>query len=112
MTGPGDRIGAAGYMASEMLSDAMNADANAADVYSLAKVLWVLVCDQKWPPIGFQPADHPGSRISDLSPGRGSIDLDLLVADATRIDPKTRPRMSELAQQLRTWLSANDSSAS
>jgi serine/threonine protein kinase len=111
MTGPRDRIGAAGYMPSEMLSDPAHADANAADVYSLAKVLWVLVCDQRWPPVGFQPADQVGSRISDLRPGPRSADLDRLVAECTRIDPAARPTMAGFAEDLGIWLTPRVSSA-
>jgi hypothetical protein len=34
-----------------------------ADVWSLAKTLWVLACDQRWPPPGPHRRDEPATRL-------------------------------------------------
>jgi hypothetical protein len=91
-------------MASEMFADAANADPQAADVYALCKTLWVLGCDQRWPLIGFQPADQPGGRLSDYNRHPRAAQLDGLIEAATRLDPASRPTMRDVATELRVWL--------
>ncbi|MCW3101261.1 MAG: serine/threonine protein kinase, partial [Chthonomonadaceae bacterium] len=55
----GDRIiGPANFVAYEMMVNADTADGHHADVYSLAKSLWVLGCGNTWPPPGHQPASN------------------------------------------------------
>ncbi len=46
----GRPLGPALFLPYEMLTDPANADPGPADVYSLAKTLWVLCTDQRWPP--------------------------------------------------------------
>lgn len=104
LTRNGDRVGAVGYMPSEMLADPVNSDPKKADVYALCKTLWVLACDQRWPLIGFQPANAWGSRISDQRPQRRADQLDILVEAGTRIDPAARPSMEGVARELAAWL--------
>lgn len=55
----GRKLGPVDYMAPEMRQEADTADAESADVYSLAKVLWVLVTQQELPPPGPHRADEP-----------------------------------------------------
>ena len=49
VTSKGERIGPLHYIAPEMLNSAAEADGRAADVFSLAKTLWVLATGQRFP---------------------------------------------------------------
>lgn len=52
LTEPGQKLGPAHFVALEMVDDPAGADAGLADVWSLAKVLWVLASGQNYPPPG------------------------------------------------------------
>ena len=52
LTAPGKVIGPANFVAYEMMENPLSADPAPADVYSLAKTLWVLVTGSRWPPPG------------------------------------------------------------
>ena len=49
ITAPGEKVGPVYYIAPEMLNRAQAADGRAADVFSFAKSLWVLVSGQQFP---------------------------------------------------------------
>jgi hypothetical protein len=51
-TAQGERIGPMFFMAPEMLNSAIEADGQFADVYSLAKTLWVMATGQRSPQPG------------------------------------------------------------
>jgi hypothetical protein len=104
LTRTGRPLGPAYFTAFEMLNDAGNADPFPADVYSLAKTLWVLACGQNFPPQGHQPAVQRGFGISDARAEPGAELLDQLVARMTRLRPRERPSMAEVAEELRHWL--------
>ncbi len=55
LTEPDRIVGPANFVAYEMMSSPATADPHLADVYSLAKTLWVLATGQTWPPPGHQP---------------------------------------------------------
>ena len=105
LTEEGRALGPIHYMADEMLRDPQSADATMADVYALAKTLWVLCTGQKYPPDGHQPAGTRGFSISDYryDPRNGA--LDKLIDRATRVRPSQRPSMEEMANELITWSS-------
>lgn len=54
ITVEGRKLGPQYYIAPEMLSDAARASPHPADVYSVAKTLWVLATGQNYPPPGEQ----------------------------------------------------------
>jgi serine/threonine protein kinase len=60
LTGSGRPLGPAHYTAYEMILNPTTADPHPADVYSLAKTLWVLATDQRFPPEGHQPVGTRG----------------------------------------------------
>jgi serine/threonine protein kinase len=98
------KLGPMHYLAPEMLGNPAAADGGPADVYSLAKTLWVLGAGQNYPPPGEQRTDRLGSRITDVVSHQRSYLLDRLVERATADDPAARPSMAEIATDLRAWL--------
>lgn len=105
LTEEGKPLGPVNFMPFEMLNDPGNADAFAADVYSLAKTLWALACDGNIPPPGHQPASAAPHRIADYRPHPKAVLLDELVDRATLFDPGSRPSVEELAADLDVWAS-------
>ncbi len=104
ITVPGERLGPLYYMAPEMLGEADTADAGAADVYSMAKTLWVLASGQTYPPPGEVRIDVTALRLSAYVSCSRVAQLELLVERATRHLPVDRPSMVEFALELRAWL--------
>jgi serine/threonine protein kinase len=104
ITGPLERLGPIYYLAPEMLLDAANSDGRPADVYSLAKTLWVLVTGQRHPFAGELRVDVPALRLSTYAPVAGGSQLDLLIERATRHSAEDRPTMAEFAAELAAWL--------
>jgi serine/threonine protein kinase len=56
LTAPGKLVGPANFVAWEMMAKEPGVNPAPADVYSLAKTLWVLAAGANWPPPGHQPA--------------------------------------------------------
>jgi serine/threonine protein kinase len=104
LTKGGKPLGPANFMPFEMLNDPSSADPFPADVYSLAKTLWVLASGVDYPPPGNQPAAAAPYRIADYRPYPNASLLDELVDRATRLDPSDRPTMEAFARDLRAWL--------
>lgn len=98
------KLGPMYYLAPEMLTNASRAEAGPADVYSLAKTLWVLVGGQNYPWPGEQRGDRAGTRISDVVVHARSHLLDRLLERATVDAPAARPTMAEMATEIRAWL--------
>jgi hypothetical protein len=108
LTRTGRPLGPAHFMAFETLNDPVNADPFPADVYALAKTLWVLACGQNFPPQGHQPAVQRGFGIADARPEPAAELLDQLVERMTRLQPAERPAMAEVAEELKRWLGLRD----
>lgn len=104
LTGAGRPLGPQHFLPYEMLSDPANADPGPADVYSLAKTLWVLAADQRWPPQGEQQATNRHYSIGNHRPHPLSGHLDELIERCTRHQPSSRPPMREFADDLEAWL--------
>jgi hypothetical protein len=97
------RLGPLYFIAPEMLREPDVADAGPADVYSLAKTLWVLASGQRYPPEGqirVELADHDLGRWTD---GDGTLALSLILERATSQAPQERSTMAEFAAQLEEW---------
>lgn len=103
LTKEGKQLGPAHYTAHEMILDPVHADPFAADVYSLAKTLWVLATGQNYPPDGHQQRGTRGYTISELRPHPHAEALDRLVDMATLIHPEKRPTMEQFAADLEAW---------
>ncbi len=104
VTKEGAKLGPAYYIAPEMLNDPTNADGKSADVYSLAKTLWVLATGQKYPLPGEQRIDEPALQLSSYRMEKKAKELDVLLEDATRTNPNKRPSMGFFAKELDVWL--------
>jgi len=95
------KLGPAMYIAPEMLNDPHRSDGRPADVYSLAKSLWVLSTGQTFPIPGEQPERIVQTRLSSYVVHRGARSLDRLIAECTRFSPMLRPDMAAVAETLR-----------
>jgi serine/threonine protein kinase len=104
LTREGRPLGPAHFTAYELITNPDTADACLADVYSLAKTLWVLATDQNFPPEGHQSASLTGYGIADLRPHRYAAKLDELIDSMTLLAPEGRPSMAQVARDLRSWL--------
>jgi serine/threonine protein kinase len=104
LTADGQKLGPLYFLAPEMITNPRDADGSLADVYSLAKTLWVLATDQNYPPQGEQRVDIAQLRIGAyVSDSRTNL-LDRLIEHATKYDPNARPSMKQFAEELRAWL--------
>jgi len=103
-TAEGERIGPIYFIAPEMLLARQAEDGKAADVYSLAKTLWVLLTGFRFPVPGGYDAAMPICQLRSYLKLRHSIQLDKLIERCTAIDPKTRPTMQSFAEEVAGWL--------
>ncbi len=104
LTQENKKLGPAWYIAPEMLNSPSTADALPADVYSLAKTMWVLATGQRYPVQGEQRLDRPEIGIrSQVAHARAGV-LDVLIEDMTAHNPERRPTMEQVAGELRSWL--------
>ena len=90
-------------MAPEMRRDPSVAEGKPADVYSLAKTIWIFLTGEKK---GFdgQYVAASGIGLNRFSPGLYTVGLDALLAQATEHDPSKRPSMTEFCNRLEKWI--------
>lgn len=99
-------LGAIFTIAPEMKRDPKNADGKPADVYSLAKTLWMLLCrdnkgfDGRY---SFLDISH-GLRFKDSFKGMHLVELEELLNLATSNNPLERPSIIEFTIALKRWL--------
>ena len=103
-TAKGERIGPLLYIAPEMLNDPITSDGAKADVFSLAKVLWVLAAGQKYPLPGAYEPNVDAFRIGSYLIEERTDSLDRLIVASTSFDPVQRPTMAQIADELDAWL--------
>ncbi len=104
LTESGRPLGPAHFTPYEMIRNPDTADAKMADVFSLAKTVWVLATAQQFPPEGHQPTQTVGFRINDFRAHPNAHLVDSLIDRCTRIHPVERPAMAQVADDLRRWL--------
>lgn len=102
LTGKGEQLGPKWTMAPEVRRKGVSADAGPADVYSLAKSLWIIL---KGVPLGFDGEynKNSGFGIAPLFPSGYSGQLDALLTAATSNESNQRPSMDKFAAGLRQW---------
>ncbi|MFI6047219.1 serine/threonine protein kinase [Nocardia sp. NPDC051321] len=111
LTAARERVGPQGFLAPEALRAATVTNWHAADVYSLARTLWVMAAPrQEWSDGKITTDYPPPGQIRDLKyslkhfGGPPARELDLLVQEATSDMPSQRPTAAEFADELRSWL--------
>lgn len=100
----GEKIGPTFFMAPEMLNEALHADGRRADVFSLAKTLWVLATGQRYPLPGAYDPTQESMRIGTYVAEERTGPLDKLIAGSTVFSPELRPSMETFALDLAAWL--------
>jgi serine/threonine protein kinase len=104
LTRKGQKLGPMHFVAPEMITNPESAEGPPADVYSLAKTLWVLATDQTWPPQGEYRLDFPDLLLSSLIVHRRAQLIDPVIARATQYRPADRLTAKRFGQHLRAWL--------
>jgi serine/threonine protein kinase len=104
VTEDGRALGPRFYIAPEMMREPIKASGFSADVWSLAKTLWVLATGQNFPPPHPQPATDPNDALANLISHNRAYLLDILIERATRKEPQERVTMREFAAELKSWL--------
>lgn len=110
-TALGERIGAIHFIAPEMLLGVPGADGKAADVYSLAKTLWVLLTDANFPVPGAYSAISPICQLKSYVTLDQSTRLDRLIEQSTTAEVDPRPSMSTFEGELSAWLKSGPGEA-
>ena len=100
----GERIGPMHFIAPEMLLGLTGADGRAADVYSIAKTLWVLLSGTNYPVPGTYSATSPICQLKSYVVIDQSTLLDQLIQQCTATDPVARPSMDLVRMELTAWL--------
>jgi serine/threonine protein kinase len=96
----GRRLGPIDYMAPEMREDADTAKAGPADVYALAKTLWVLLTGASIPLPGTHWATDTSQSLQERITFRFSAELDRMLEKATLNEPRDRVTMADMAKEL------------
>jgi len=102
----GETIGAKWTMAPEMKRESHKADGIKADIYSLAKTLWIILMDS---PKGFDGQYSSGS-ILDISTKYTKdylSPINNLLIQSTENDPNMRPTISIFLEKIRGWEDLN-----
>jgi serine/threonine-protein kinase len=120
ISAPDEQIGAKWTIAPEMKRISSAAEYKKADVYSMAKTLWILITKQSK---GFEGQYIPQSSIGlknfiDLKINTTTVAgnwyyhsivlLDKLLVDSTSNDPGERPTIDEFTSRLKYWLHSNE----
>ncbi|WP_194915344.1 protein kinase domain-containing protein [Catenulispora rubra] len=105
-TAPGRKLGPANFLAPEMLEHADTADFEPADVWSLAKTLWVLLAGLTYPLPGEYRSTDSNYSLRTWIGSPWIAELDLLMEQCTRLRPAERPSMAAVARELRACLSS------
>lgn len=104
LTAKHEKLGPMFYIAPEMLDNAQAADGKAADVYSIAKLLWKLVTGYNYPLPGQQFSYEPVFSLSTYTDEAGAVQLNSLLENATNVEPTKRLSMANFAELLKEWL--------
>ena len=109
LTKKGDKIGAWNTIAPEVMRDPKNASFPA-DVYSLAKTMWMVLSLNDDGFDGQYESKNPSMSLHDIPYFRYEylLDIDELLSDSTENDPSQRPTMQEFNNRLTEWIRTNN----
>lgn len=96
----GRRLGPIHYMAPEMRQDADRAEPGPADVWALAKTLWVLLTGEQLPLPGTHSATEVACSLQERITFTFVPELDRMLEKATQLAPEKRITMAEMAREL------------
>lgn len=99
-----ESVGPKATIAPEMKNNAKYSDGKKADVYSLAKTLWMLLTGNRY---GFEGTYDESSKLMGLSnyyKDMHLVELEEVLYYATREEPELRPSMQEFAERLNEWM--------
>jgi serine/threonine protein kinase len=96
----GRKLGPTDYMAPEMRQDADQAAPGPADVWALAKTLWVLLAGDPLPLPGTHIATDPAHSLQERITYRFAAELDRMLEKATLIPAEQRITMADMAKEL------------
>lgn len=103
VTSPAVKLGPANFHAPEMLEPVGGVGGGPADVWSLAKTMWVLLRRTRWPLPGEYRSGGEYSLQGHIAlPWAG--ELDRLMQRCTVLLPEGRPTMAEFAKEVRACL--------
>ncbi len=99
-------LGAVFTIAPEMKRDPKRADASKADVYSLAKTLWIFLSNNKKGFDGvYDYLDRSHSlRFMPEYKDKHTVEIDELLRESTQNVPELRPTISDFKRKLSEWL--------
>ena len=99
-------VGPRATMAPEMRYNARNADGKKADVYSLAKTLWIILKGIEYGFEGRYEEDDSiiGLRSDERYRKEHLVELEALLKQSTEYDPALRPSMESFVEILEKWV--------
>ncbi|MBM6770846.1 protein kinase domain-containing protein [Bacillus cereus] len=103
-----ESVGARSTMAPEMKIDAKRADSKKADIYSLAKTLWIILTNVSTGFEGQYNYKNDNMSLASYIENEYLITLHDLLTRSTSDDPKQRPSAEEFHQQLSSWFTVKD----
>jgi len=103
-TAIGEKVGPQHFIAPEMLVGIADADGRPADVFSLAKVLWVLATGMTFPLPGAYLRTSQMCQLASYVVGHRTTSLDAVIERCTVIEPDARISMQEFCSELSAWL--------
>jgi serine/threonine protein kinase len=106
ITGPTERLGPANFIAPEMRLGRPDDWGTRADVYSLAKTLFVLALPGRgqYPPDGMHRADGDEFSMGNIGAARPLAELLQVLEAAAEFNRHRRLSMPDLRDELRAWL--------
>lgn len=109
LTEKGKKLGPSFYIAPEMLDSPEQSDPSKADVYSLAKSLWVTLTDQNFPIPGEHTLSYKPILLSTYINDDRLIMIDRVLELCTKLNPHDRLTMKEFSTELQSWLYPDES---
>ncbi|MER2295404.1 MAG: protein kinase [Desemzia incerta] len=104
LTSSRESVGPKATIAPEMKWDAQNADGSKADVYSLAKTLWMLLTSNEYAFEGTYDSSSPLMGLKSFFPEEHLVELENLLYLSTKDSPTERPTIAEFIASLSLYL--------
>ena len=110
LTKSGRGLGSTFTIAPEMKRNPKDADGKPADVYSMAKTLWMLLTRDEKGFDGQYNEDDNQHRLSSYGNlgGVHLLEIEKLLSNATRTEPKERPTIQQFVDEIKLWLQIID----